>query len=113
MIAIAELQLGERLPGAVALMAKAVGVTTAELQDLLKAGSLVSSEVLPKFAKEVDKAFGPGLDRALTRAPAALGRFRNEIEFFLSAIADAGLMDQLAESFDRLTAAMRSPEAAR
>lgn len=103
-------QLGERLPGAVSLMAKAVGVTTAELQDLLKAGTLVSSEVLPKFAEEVDKAFGPGLERALTRAPAALGRFRNEIEFFLSSVADSGLMDELASSFDSLTDAMRNPE---
>lgn len=104
-------QLGERLPGAVALMAKAVGVTTGELQDLLKQGKLVSSEVLPKFAREVDKAFGPGLDKALKRAPAALGRFRNEIEFFLSNISDTGLMDSLAKSFDRLTEAMRAPQA--
>lgn len=104
-------QLGERLPGAVSLMARAVGVTTTELQKLLQAGSLVSSEVLPKFAKEVDRAFGPGLERALTRAPAALGRFSNEVEFFLSAIADSGVMDSLASGFDQLTRAMRAPEA--
>jgi tape measure domain-containing protein len=104
-------QLGERLPGAVNLMARAVGVTTAELQDMLKAGELVASEVLPKFAREVDRAFGPGLEASLAKAPAALGRFRNEIEFFLSAIADSGFMDELAKGFDRLTQAMRSPEA--
>ncbi len=104
-------QLGERLPGAVSLMARAVGVTTAELQKLLQAGALVSSEVLPKFAEEVDRAFGPGLERALTRAPAALGRFRNEVEFFLSAVADSGVMDALARGFDQLTNAMRAPDA--
>lgn len=105
-------QLGERLPGAVNLMARAVGVSTAELQKMLKAGELIASEVLPKFAREVDKAFGPGLERALTRAPAALGRFQNELEFFMSTIADSGFMDTLADGFDRLTQAMRSPEAA-
>jgi len=103
-------QLGERLPGAVNLMARAVGVSTQELNKLLKAGALISSEVLPKFAREVDAAFGPGLSASLERAPAALGRFRNELEFFMASVADGGFMDAMAQGLDALTEALRSEE---
>lgn len=103
-------QLGERLPGAVNLMARAVGVSTQELNKMLKAGELISSEVLPAFAREVDAAFGPGLAASLERAPAALGRFRNELEFFMSTVADSGFMTALADGFDTLTESMRSEE---
>jgi tape measure domain-containing protein len=103
-------QLGERLPGAVNLMAKAVGVTTQELQKMLKAGSLISSEVLPKFAVEVRKAFGPGLEQALTKAPAALGRFRSELELSLQAVSQSGFMEQVAEGLNKLTHSLRNPE---
>ncbi len=51
-------QLGERLPGAFGIMADAVGVTTAELDKMLKKGEILSAEVLPKFAREVEKALG-------------------------------------------------------
>ncbi len=51
-------QLGERLPGAFDIMAKAVGVTTSELDKMLKAGEVLSAEALPKFAVELEKAYG-------------------------------------------------------
>ena len=43
-------QLGNALPGAFNLMAAAMGVTTAQLEDMMKKGQVISSEVLPKFA---------------------------------------------------------------
>ena len=51
-------QLGERLPGAVGIMADALGVTTAQLSKMMKAGEVVSGAVLPKFAKALEKAYG-------------------------------------------------------
>lgn len=48
-------QLGERLPGAMGLMAKAMGVTNAELENMLKRGELLAVDALPKFAKELNK----------------------------------------------------------
>ena len=47
-------QLGERLPGAFGIMAKALGVTTAQLDVMLKKGEILSSEALPKFAKALE-----------------------------------------------------------
>lgn len=48
-------QLGERLPGAMGIMAAAMGVTNAELEDMLKRGELLAVDALPKFAKELNK----------------------------------------------------------
>ena len=51
-------QLGERLPGAFDIMAKAVGVSTSELDKMLKAGEVLSSEALPKFVVALEEAYG-------------------------------------------------------
>jgi len=51
-------QLGEALPGAFGIMAKAVGVTEQELSKMMKAGELLASDVLPKFAKQLEKTYG-------------------------------------------------------
>ena len=48
-------QLGNSLPGAFNLMAKAMGVSTAKLDNLMKEGNVISAEVLPKFAQELEK----------------------------------------------------------
>lgn len=48
-------QLGERLPIAMAAMAKAAGVPINKLDKLLKQGKLMSSDVLPKFADALNK----------------------------------------------------------
>ena len=47
-------QLGNALPGAFGIMAAAIGVSTAELEDMMKKGQLLSSEALPKFAKMLE-----------------------------------------------------------
>jgi len=50
-------QLGEALPGALGIMAKAVGVSERKLGEMMKAGELLASDVLPKFAKELEKVY--------------------------------------------------------
>ena len=51
-------QLGEALPGAFRIMAKAMGTTDEGLEKLMKDGNLLSSEALPKLAKEIEKTYG-------------------------------------------------------
>lgn len=70
-------QLGEALPGAFGIMAKAVGVTEKELQNMMKAGLVLADEVLPKFAKELEKVYGiETIDRVETLS-ASTGRLSN------------------------------------
>ena len=47
-------QLGERMPIAMEAMARAVGVTIQELDGLLKAGKLLSKDVMMPFVKEME-----------------------------------------------------------
>lgn len=72
-------QLGERIPGAFAIAAKAMGVTSAELDKMLKAGQVIASDFLPKFADQMDKTFGGGTDR-VEGLQAAVNRFNNELK---------------------------------
>jgi tape measure domain-containing protein len=51
-------QLAERLPGAFALSAKAMGVTEQELNKLLETGQVLAADLLPKLALELDKQYG-------------------------------------------------------
>ncbi|OJV23026.1 MAG: hypothetical protein BGO30_01225 [Bacteroidetes bacterium 41-46] len=46
-------QLGERLPSAIQIMARALNITTAQLDDMMKKGKLVASEVLPLFGQQL------------------------------------------------------------
>lgn len=96
-------QLGERLPGAVNLMAQALKVTTGELQDLLKAGAIDSADALPKFADVLMERFGPGMEQAAKRAGNNLQKLRNEITKFLETVAQSGFMQELAVQFRELT----------
>lgn len=63
-------QLGEALPGALGIMAKAVGVSEKRLMEMMKAGEL-SSAVLVDFAKQLEKTFGiENIDRIESLASA-------------------------------------------
>jgi tape measure domain-containing protein len=51
-------QLGERLPGAFVIMADAIGVHLEVLDNMLKDGEILTSEVLPKFADALERMYG-------------------------------------------------------
>lgn len=55
------LQLAERMPVAIQAMAAAVGVSVNELDKMMKQGKVISSEVLPKFAEELERMI-PNVD---------------------------------------------------
>src|SRR5690606_21543153 len=64
-------QLGERLPGAFEVMAKALGVTTMELGKMLENGEVLAADVLPKFAEAYERAIGADqIERTETLAAA-------------------------------------------
>lgn len=48
-------QLGNTLPGAFNIMAAAVGVSTAELDKMMKNGEIIAEDVLPRFAETLNK----------------------------------------------------------
>ena len=48
-------QLGERLPGAMNLAAKAMRMTTAELDKQIRLGNIAANDLLPRLATELNK----------------------------------------------------------
>lgn len=83
-------QLGNRVPGAFAIAARAMGVTTAELNNLLKAGKLMSDDFLPAFANQLAKENIAGLADASSNLDANLNKLNNEI-FMLKAEIGQGI----------------------
>jgi lambda family phage tail tape measure protein len=103
-------QLGEQLPGAVNLAARALGVNTAELQKMLKAGSIASNEFLPKFAAEIQKTYGGSLQYALKGSVAQFNLLYDALYDLQVIIGQSGAMDALAGAFQKIREAISAPE---
>lgn len=103
-------QLGEQLPGAVNLMARALGVGTDELQDMLKKGEILASDALPKFAAEVQKTYGGSLASALKNAGAQFNLLSNAVYDLQVVMGQSGSMDALAKAFEKIKNAISAPE---
>lgn len=83
-------QLGEALPGALGIMAKSLGVSEKELAKMMKNGELLASEVLPKFAKQLEITYGiENVTRVETLA-AAQSRYTNAWRDFVRGLDEDG-----------------------
>jgi tape measure domain-containing protein len=96
-------QLGERLPGAYQIAARAIGKTTGELSKMLELGQLISTDFLPKFAAEIKKTFSQGVPDAAKAARAEFKRLGNAIIELKVAIGNSGLISFLKEASILLT----------
>lgn len=99
-------QLGERLPGAFQIAARAMGVTTAELGKMLEQGEVISDDFLPKFAKELESSLGGAAEKAANRLDAAVNRFDNALERMKQNVGDSGVSDYMARSFGTAAGAL-------
>jgi len=82
-------QLAERMPGAVNLFAKSIGVTTQELDKMLQKGE-VNLQHFVQFAAEVNKTYAAGAQMAGHSLQAELNRLGNTWVNFQSKIVDTG-----------------------
>jgi tape measure domain-containing protein len=107
-------QLSEAIPGAVQIAARAMGVTTSELQKLIKAGQVFSDDFIPKFAAQLKKEFGVALPEGLNKAILAINNFNSAFESLKQSVTDAGAgefaanrLNSLTGTFDNISAAIR------
>ena len=82
-------QLGERLPGAFQLAAKAMNMTTAELDKFMADGKLTAEELLPKLAKVMKEDFGAAAEAASQGLQGAINRLSTEWTLFKSSLVDS------------------------
>lgn len=93
-------QLGDRLPGALQIAARALGVTTGQLSEMVQQGQVIATEFLPKFAAQLEKELGDSAEKAGDRMQGALNRATNAWEQFKQALAGAGAGDRLKDILD-------------
>ena len=67
-------QLGDRLPGAVGLAAKAMGVTSEELSKMLENGEVYADDFIPKMAVAMNEMTDPNIVKAAQNLQAQIGR---------------------------------------
>ena len=100
-------QLGERLPGALNIAARAMGMTQAKLLDMMSEGKIMSTDFLPKFATELKKTFGDEAVKAAQLPQAQLTKLSNKFELLkiklgnelMPVVLKVGIV--LMEVFDR------------
>lgn len=93
-------QLGERIPVALQAMANAAGTTVAGLEDLLRSGKLIASEVLPAFGREL-AAMTPEIDT--DNIETALTRLQNAFKEFTDGV---GIGDTIKKAVNTATSAV-------
>ena len=81
-------QLGERLPGAFQLAAKAMGMTTA-LDKFMADGKLTAEELLPKLAKVLKDEYGAAAEEAAKGMQGSLNRLSTEWERLKASFVDS------------------------
>lgn len=102
-------QLGERLPGAVAMFAKGMGMTIQELTKAMENGE-IKAEAVVNFARAQGEAVQAQLDAANKSVGAAEERLKTAMFLFKLAIADSGFIDAYARALERITAFLNSPD---
>ncbi|MEY2910726.1 MAG: hypothetical protein RLZZ184_35 [Cyanobacteriota bacterium] len=70
-------QLGEKFPPAMAMFAKAMGVTVPEMNELVASGGILSQDILPKVAKVLKEDYGSAAADQAGGLVVALNRLGN------------------------------------
>lgn len=95
-------QLGERLPGAFQVAAKAMGVTTGELGKMLEQGQVVADDFLPKFAVALNKHIGDAAEKAAGRLDASVNRVTSAWDRLKQNAGDSGVSSFMAGQYEIL-----------
>lgn len=101
------LQLGNNIPGAFSIAARAMGVTTAQLNQMIEKGELLASDFLPRFGAQLRKEFSGGMEEAVNSTQANLNRFKNAIFEMQNSIGRSGFVASLLQGLEALNALLR------
>lgn len=83
-------QLGERLPGAFQMAAKAMGMTTAELDKFMADGKLTAEDLLPKLARALEEQYGRAAQEAADTVQGSINRMESEWTRFKAGLLASG-----------------------
>lgn len=106
-------QLGERLPGAFQIAARAMGVTTQQLDKMLQDGKVIANDFLPKFARELKLSLGDAPQAAAQSFQAQVNRIKNAWTDLLLSVGNSGILQEAAGGMKALVDAVGSAEGRR
>lgn len=101
-------QLGERFPGAVAIAAQAMGVTTAELNDMMENSELLGEELINKLVPAFEKKFAPAVEDASKTIGAEMNRMSTAFFELRAATADLVEIDNFVVAITMLMNGLKS-----
>lgn len=103
------LQLGQRIPGAFSLAAKALGTNTEQLNKWLEKGQIAADQFLPRFAAALQDAYGPKAQEAANGLQGQINRLHNEFTQLQIEAGEAGFVDSWVEAVKQLRDVLRDP----
>src|SRR5262245_23868318 len=106
-------QIGERLPGAFQISARAIGTTTEALDKMLKGGELASTTFVTRIIPQLNKEFGDTANTAATFSQ-AMARLGNAISDVGALTAQSGFLAWLTAVIEKLAQIVKiAPDATR
>lgn len=102
-------QLGDRLPVAVGLLAKGLGVTEAKLNDMMEAGELTSASLIA-LGLAAKTEFGAALAKSLQEPEAQFNLLLNVVDRLRVAFRDAAAEEGLGKALQDINEAISSKE---
>lgn len=108
-------QIGERLPGAFQVAARAMGVSTAELDKMMADGKLLAEDLLPRMAEVLEQQYGAAAESAADTVQGAVNRMSTAWTDFKAGILDSEpvvkALNAITEALNGINAAMGAKEA--
>lgn len=102
-------QLGEKLPGALQIAARALNTTPELLEKAIRTGTVNSAKFLEYFGSELIRTFQEPAERASTSVSASINRLTNVWVDFVKVILDSGAGQSIANIFDAIREKLSDP----
>ena len=95
-------QLGDRLPGAAVLAAKAINKTKQQFQAMLVAGEIITEEFLPKLTEQFENLFSEEAERNVETLTGSLKKVGTAFSIFFDVLeARLGVVGKLVDFLNR------------
>ena len=105
-------QLGDALPGAFQFAAKSINVSTAALDGMLKAGTVLATDLVPKLGEFLQLKFGDAIAKQAQTAIGQLKVFNTDIAVLGNAVSQGnlgGVLEGVANGLREINNALDSP----
>jgi len=85
-------QLGDHMPGALRIAAKAMDKTTSELLDMMRKGELMADDLLPRLSRAMYLTYKDSSSKSLDSARANLNRLQNSMDGIIRTLSKSEVM---------------------